>query len=106
MAPLSDNMRGAVYMMVCMAAFVINDALMKSVSGGLTVFQAMFLRGIAATLMIGALAGWKGALAHRPVPGDSRLMAVRLIGEIGGTVCFLTALFHMPRRSSSRCRWR
>ncbi|HSF96988.1 MAG TPA: DMT family transporter [Thermohalobaculum sp.] len=96
MAPLSDNMRGAVYMMVCMAAFVINDALMKSVSGGLTVFQAMFLRGIAATTLVGLLAAYKGALLHRPAPGDGRLLVTRLVGEIGGTICFLTALFHMP----------
>ena len=40
---LSDNMKGAVFMMVSMAAFVINDSLMKSLSGEIPLFQAIFL---------------------------------------------------------------
>jgi hypothetical protein len=31
--PKSDNMRGAVLMMLSMAAFTLNDTLIKSVSG-------------------------------------------------------------------------
>jgi drug/metabolite transporter (DMT)-like permease len=96
MAPLSENLRGALYMMLCMAGFILNDALMKTVAGDLSVFQAMFLRGLVATTLIGLLAAQRGVLFHRVARADRKLVAMRLMGEIGGTVCFLTALFHMP----------
>jgi drug/metabolite transporter (DMT)-like permease len=96
MAPLSDNMRGAVFMMVSMAGFCLNDALIKSVSDDLPLFQAIFLRGAIATTLIGGLALSRGALRFRPGGRDSRLIGQRLVAEVGGTVCFLTALFNMP----------
>lgn len=96
MAPLTDNLRGALYMMACMAGFVFNDALMKTLAGELSVFQAMFLRGLVASALVALLAAQRGALWPRIGPGDRRMVAQRLLGEIGGTVCYLTALFNMP----------
>lgn len=96
MTPLGDNMRGAVFMMVSMAAFCLNDALVKSVSDDLPLFQAVFLRGLFTTLFIGLLALSQGALRFRPGRRDRRLIGQRALGEIGGTACFLTALFNMP----------
>lgn len=83
-------------MMASMAGFVLNDTLMKSVSGEVPLFQAIFLRGAIATLLIGLLACQRGALAHVPRGPDRRLMLFRMTGEIGGTSLFLTALFNMP----------
>ena len=57
---LSDNMKGAVFMMVSMAAFVINDSLMKSLSGEIPLFQAIFLRGVFATMLVLFLAARMG----------------------------------------------
>jgi drug/metabolite transporter (DMT)-like permease len=96
MTGLTDNMRGAVFMMVSMAGFSLNDALIKSVSDDLPLFQAVFLRGVFATALIGGLAWGQGALAFRPGRRDRRLIGQRVFAEIGGTVCFLTALFNMP----------
>lgn len=56
MGSLSDNARGAVFMMVCMAAFVLGDTLMKLVSAAMSLFQAVFLRGFAATALLAFLA--------------------------------------------------
>ena len=58
--------------------------------------QAVFLRGLIATILIGALAWRAGALRYRPGRRDRRLIGLRSVGEIGGTVCFLLALFNMP----------
>ena len=96
MAPLSDNLRGAVYMMLAMAGFVMNDTLVKTVAGEMSIFQAMFLRGLVAIALIGVLTVRSGALRHRLTPGTRRLLGLRTVGEVGGTVCFLTALFNMP----------
>lgn len=83
-------------MVLSMAGFSFNDAMVKSVAGDLPLFQAIFLRGIVAVALIGVLAWARGALRFRPGAGDRRLIGLRCVGEIGGTLCFLTALFHMP----------
>lgn len=101
MAPLTDNMRGAFLMMASMAGFSLNDALVKSVADDLPLFQAVFMRGVLATILIGGLVWSQGALRFRPARRDRRMIGQRVLGEIGGTVCFLTALFNMPLANAS-----
>lgn len=83
-------------MSVSMAGFALNDGLIKLVAADLGLFQIILLRGIFATLLMGALAWQRGALIYRPSGHDARVIALRAVGEIGGTLCFLTALFNMP----------
>jgi len=92
----SENMRGALFMVLSMAGFALNDTLIKVVSADLPLFQAVFLRGIAASAFIALLAWRQGALAFRPGRRDRRMIAQRALAELAGTVCFLTALFNMP----------
>ena len=97
MQSASDNLRGALYMMVGMAGFGFNDALIKLTAGELTLFQSIFLRGLFATALIAVLAWRRRALDLRRISGaDRRLVALRVVGETGATLCFLYALFHMP----------
>ena len=95
MGSLSENARGAIFMMIGMAGFVFNDTLMKMVSNELTVYQAVFLRGLMVTVMLAAFALNRGVLMPRIGGANLRLLGLRLVAEIGGTTCFLTALFHM-----------
>ena len=60
--PLSPNMRGAAFMAVSMAGFTANDVLTKAVSAEMNMGQVMLLRGVFATLIIGAIAAQRGAL--------------------------------------------
>ncbi|MGF1594519.1 MAG: DMT family transporter [Kiloniellaceae bacterium] len=92
----SDNMRGAFFMAVAMAGFVLNDTMMKLVFSDLELFQAIFLRGLLLSLLIAVLALRRGQLLYRPTRGDTRILGLRAIGEIGSAVCFLSALYHMP----------
>lgn len=92
----SENMRGGAFMAISMAAFAINDANMKLAAEHLTLFQAIFLRGIFTTLLLAGLAYYKKDLIFHLPKGDRKTLALRLVGEIGGTLCFLNALFHMP----------
>lgn len=96
MRNFSDNIRGAIYMMLSMAGFVLNDTLMKSLSADMPMFQAIFLRGIAATVLMGILAWRQHALWYRLSGSGARVVGLRIIGEIGATICFITALFNMP----------
>lgn len=94
MPQLSDNVRGAAYMVLAMLGFVLNDAVMKLVSADVDLFQAVFLRGILATSFMAFLT-WRsgGFAAARGVA--NKFLVLRTIGELGGTVFFLTALFNM-----------
>ncbi|RMD93060.1 MAG: DMT family transporter [Alphaproteobacteria bacterium] len=96
MARLSDNARGSLLMMGSMAAFTFNDACMKALAGRLPLEQAVFLRGLATTVMMYLLARRLGGLRF-DLPGrEWRLILLRALADIGATAFFLTALFHMP----------
>lgn len=92
----SENHRGAILMSISMAAFVFNDTLVKTVSGEVGLYQAIFVRGLIVTLLIGVLAQYKAVLWPRLSSADWRKLALRAVAEVGSTLCFLTALFHMP----------
>ncbi|WP_306259315.1 DMT family transporter [Pararhizobium sp. IMCC21322] len=94
MPQFSDNLRGAAYMVLAMLGFVLNDAIMKLVSSDLHLYQAIFLRGVLATAMMGFLA-WRSGGFATPRNATNKFVVLRTIGELGGTVFFLTALFNM-----------
>lgn len=100
--PRADNLKGALFMMISMAAFVINDTLMKSLAGEVPLFQAIFVRGLFATAFVGGLAWARGAARMSALaPQDRGVALFRAGAEIGTTTCFLTALFNMPIANAS-----
>lgn len=92
----SNNFRGAFFMSVAMAGFVLNDTMMKLVFAELDLFQAIFMRGLLLTILTGVLVLHGGQFRYRFAGKDRRFLAQRVIGEIGSATCFLTALYHMP----------
>lgn len=94
MPQFSDNMRGAAYMVLAMLGFVLNDAIMKLLSSDVHLYQAIFLRGVLATAIMGFLA-WRSGGFAAPRNVTNKFLVLRTIGELGGTVFFLTALFNM-----------
>lgn len=82
-------------MSVSMAGFTVNDAITKTLSESMNMGQVMLLRGIFASLLIGALACHHRALHFVPQMRHPTV-ALRVLGEVGGTVCFLVALAHLP----------
>ncbi|WP_256754459.1 DMT family transporter [Mesorhizobium sp. Mes31] len=98
--PLSPNLRGALLMVVAMAGFTLNDAITKYSSQSMNMAQVMLVRGVFATLFVGSLAWQRGALVRLRSMLDP-LVALRVLGEAGGTVTFLIALAHLPIASVS-----
>jgi len=95
----SPNIRGAIFMMLAMAGYVLNDTFMKFVLGDLPFFEALFIRGIFATLFMVLLCWRMGALSKfRDLRRllDHHTVQLRVVSEVGGTYFFLTALSHMP----------
>jgi drug/metabolite transporter (DMT)-like permease len=95
MKHLSDNMRGALFMMLSMAGYVFNDAMVKLLSSSLGLFQTVFLRGMIVATLLGLFAWIRGDFSKAKTSFSIPLV-LRVIGEIGGTIFFLTALFNMP----------
>ena len=93
---MNDNRRGAIIMMLSMLAFLINDVFMKLASPDLPLAQAIFVRGMLTSVVLFVLSCVKFRNIFRDFKGNYSLIILRTIGEIGGTWCFLSALFQMP----------
>jgi S-adenosylmethionine uptake transporter len=91
-----SNMRGAALMTASMAGYTFNDICIKLLAGEVPLFQAVFVRGIFASVFLFLLARHMGALRFDLPRRDWGLVVLRTIGELGATYCFLMALFNMP----------
>ena len=91
-----DNLRGASLMALSMLSFVLNDGLMKALFSDMSIYQAIFLRGLITVPLIAVLAWRQGTLIIRLAPRDRVLVGLRVTAEVGATVGFLTALKYMP----------
>lgn len=83
-------------MMGSMAAFTLNDTMMKTTGGEVPLFQLLFVRGLISISLILALWGRLGPMHLRISPRDWTLIAVRSTAEVGASYFFVTALFNMP----------
>ena len=97
---ISPNMRGALFMSLSMAGFTFNDSIVKLLTSDLNVAQVIFLRGAVASLLIYLLARQRRALRPLRILLD-RWVAIRVIGELGGTLTFLIGLSHIPLANAS-----
>ncbi|MEF2554256.1 DMT family transporter [Aurantimonas sp. A2-1-M11] len=97
---LSDNARAALFMLVSMAGFVINDTFVKLSSEHIAPAQIMAVRGVAASLLLFLLAWRMGALRPVRMAMSPRLM-LRTVADIIATLSYITALAHMPIANAS-----
>ncbi|WP_170575817.1 DMT family transporter [Ruegeria atlantica] len=93
---MTPNVKGALLMMGSMAAFTINDALIKAAGADLPLFQMVAMRGVLATVLVYLLARHLGALHLNFPRQDKWLVVLRCLTELAATFFFLTALLHMP----------
>ena len=93
---LSANHRGAMLMALSMLCFVLNDGLMKRLFADMSIYQAIFLRGLITAPLIAIMAWQQGVLMPKLTGRDRLIVAIRALAEVGATVGFLTALAHMP----------
>ncbi|MBL4813835.1 MAG: DMT family transporter [Rhodobacteraceae bacterium] len=95
MATISDNIRGALFMIGAMVTFTVNDAFMKALGGDIGPFQALVLRGTLTTLWLAILV-WHGGYWRQKIAGkDWRLIVARTACEAIAAWLFITSLFHM-----------
>lgn len=94
--PISDNLRGAVYMCVAMAAFTINDSMMKAATQSLPLWQAIAMRGLLTLGPLVAVGAVTGRFRWRMGRRDAGIVGIRSLAEVASTLLFLAALVHMP----------
>lgn len=93
--PLSDNMKGSLLMVAAMAAFAVNDALVKFATAEIAPSQIMAVRGAMAVVLLFAIAAAGGML--RSVGTALRgVVLVRALADVAGTITFITALAALP----------
>lgn len=92
----SENIRGAILMSCSMLGFALNDGLMKYAASDLPATQAIFIRGIFATLFVFAIVSFKGQLRFKISGTDRKYITWRALAELAATLTFITALFNMP----------
>jgi drug/metabolite transporter (DMT)-like permease len=94
-ASTHENLRGAMFMVLSMAGFAINDTIVKSVGQSLNLGQILFIRGSFAIIGILILARAMGQF--RPVRSLlTPIVLLRSMGEMLATWMFVYALFHIP----------
>lgn len=93
---MTDNLRGAVFMIVSMAAFTAGDACMKAVSAVVPLYQAITLRGIITVFGLFVISQFAGGLRLPAVAASWRVVLVRSLAELAATVCFFLALMRLP----------
>ena len=87
-------------MAVGMAGFTMNDSITKAVSLEMNFGQIMLVRGLISIVLVAALAWHQGAL--RPLRTLLvKPVALRVAGEVLGTVTFLAAIVHLPLANTS-----
>lgn len=94
--PLSDNLRGALFMCAAMAAFTINDMIMKLVTQDLPLFQSITMRGALTVVALGIMVVTMAGGRFRLPRGDGRIVGIRAVAEVIATFTFIAALMHMP----------
>ena len=60
---MSENFRGAFIMMICMSAFVLNDAFVRLAGDSLPLAQILFIRGLITTALLLAFAIYGGVFS-------------------------------------------
>lgn len=96
----SDNFRGSMCMVVSMAAFAVNDALVKFATTEISPAQVMLVRGLMAAILLFAIAHRRGALVPARVMLQPRLL-VRTTADLLATITYITALANMPLANAS-----
>ncbi|MBP1296516.1 drug/metabolite transporter (DMT)-like permease [Bradyrhizobium elkanii] len=87
-------------MAAAMASFTVNDTITKAVSAELNIGEILLVRGLVAMVLVAALAWYRDALR------SFRALLIwpvglRVLGEIGGTLTYLSAISQIPLANAS-----
>jgi drug/metabolite transporter (DMT)-like permease len=94
-----ENLRGAAMMVAAMAAFAIEDMFIKRLSVDISTGQILMMLGAGGALVFGIFAQRQGRLFSADL--WHRAVILRNLGEVIGTMGFVTAIALTPLSSAS-----
>jgi drug/metabolite transporter (DMT)-like permease len=94
-----DNFRGAILMVLAMLGFAIEDSFIKLMGDAIPVGQIVALLGAGGTAIFAVVVAQRRPLFERAMLATPVL--TRAVGEIAGTVCFISAIIYMPLSTAS-----
>lgn len=93
---MSDNLRGTLLMVLSMAAFTCNDTVMKALTRGFPLYEAIAIRGAVVLVLLVAVARLQGGGLRLAVPRrDIGPLILRTAADLVSTVLYLLALRQM-----------
>ena len=90
------NLMGAFFMVASMATYTTNDSLVKLSVTNMSLAQALFIRGVFASILLGLIALNRGDLRFKLISSDRPKIALRLIADAVAIFLFLTAIINLP----------
>lgn len=95
-----NNVRGSIWMVLSMAAFALEDMLVKSLTQTLPIGLILVVFGVGGMFVFMAIATFRGeAMFHSAI--TSKALLVRSLCEVGGRLFFTLALALTPLASAS-----
>ncbi|MEP2920461.1 DMT family transporter [Sulfitobacter sp.] len=95
-----ENFRGAVLMVIAMLGFAIEDSFIKLIGDAMPIGQILIMLGLGGAFVFAIIVRLQGhALVARSMLTAPVL--VRGIGEMFGTVCFVSAIIYTPLSTAS-----
>ena len=92
----AENLKGAIFMSINMLAFLVNDAFMKFLFIDISIYQAIFLRGIITIPMLALIVIYRNQIKVSVDKADWKYIWLRVAAEVGAAVFFLSALAQIP----------
>ncbi len=92
---MSQNLYGSLFMTLSMFGFTSSDALIKHSGAWLPLSQILFFRGIVAVFLLTIIVLIRKELFVSIKDSRRRFLFLRVVGEVGATLFFFTALLHM-----------
>lgn len=98
----AQNLAGITAALVSSLTLIVNDTLTKTAAETLPTSEIIVLRGLAATVMIVVIAPFLGDPGIRSIRWMLKpVVSLRVFSEVGATILYLTALFHLPIASAT-----
>jgi drug/metabolite transporter (DMT)-like permease len=92
---MTDNLRGIAAILASASGFVVNDAIVKLVTEELPTGELIVVRGLMATVLIGAVAWWRGAMRPVRVLLQTPII-IRILAAALATLFIVGALRYLP----------
>jgi drug/metabolite transporter (DMT)-like permease len=96
----SDNARGILFMLATTVGFILSDTFIKLASEGFSVGQSIVIRSLIAGPAV-LLLGWHQGAFRNLKSVMEPFLGLRLIGEVGASAFYLTALARMNIANST-----